>query len=33
MQDDRMFYGCVLALCLLFAGHPVLAFLLFLCVI
>ena len=32
-MDDRAFYGCILALCLVFTGHPFLAVLLFLLVV
>lgn len=31
--SDSAFYGCILALCLVFTGHPFLAFFLFLLVV
>jgi len=32
-MSDAAFYGCIVALCLVFTGHPFLAVLLFLLVI
>lgn len=32
LVDDRAFYGCIIALCLLFTGHPFLAVFLFILV-
>ena len=31
-MSDALFYGCILALCLVFTGHPILAILVFLMV-
>ena len=32
-MDDRAFFGCILALALVFTGHPILGFFLFILVV